>query len=44
MSNDDPLKKKSQKGKHKNDIGKNNKKNKNKKKKDGSNAKYLFLS
>ena len=42
MSNDDPLKKKSQKGKHKNDIGKNNKKNK--KKKDGSNAKYLFLS
>ena len=26
MSNDDPLKKKSQKGKHKNDIGKNNKK------------------
>ena len=41
MSNDDPLKKKSQKGKHKNDIGKNNKK---KKKEDGSNAKYLFLS
>ena len=43
MSNDDPLKKKSEKGKHKNDIGKNNK-NKNKKKTEGSNAKYLFLS
>ena len=43
MSNDDPLKKKSEKGKHKNDIGKNNK-NKNNKKKEGSNAKYLFLS
>ena len=43
MSNDDPLKKKSQKGKHKNDIGKNNR-NKNKKKKEGRNAKYLFLS
>ena len=43
MSNDDPLKKKSQKGKHKNDIGKNNK-TKMKKKEDGSNAKYLFLS